>query len=70
MEVVLHACLEATLGCTQVNVQELTTCSDPNQYATPSAKADFKVHAAEIACTSNASLLLNIKNVVQGQHVA
>ncbi|BDA43238.1 Isoleucine-tRNA ligase, cytoplasmic [Coccomyxa sp. Obi] len=27
----------------EVNVRELTTCSDPNQYATPSAKADFKV---------------------------
>ncbi len=33
----------------QVNVRELKTCSDPNQYATPSAKADFKVQA-EMIC--------------------
>ena len=38
----------------QVNVRELTTCSDPNQYATPSAKADFKVPgAAPSQCNEN-----------------
>lgn len=35
--------LEERCSSVQVNVVELTTCSDPNQYATPSAKADFKV---------------------------